>query len=570
MSIVLSEYQQKIEDFFKHGEGNLVISAVAGSGKTFTIIHCSQFLPKSAASIFLAFNSHIVKELKAKLPSNIEARTCHSLGFGPCIGNSPSRKLIVDGRDGNTWRDKYGDICEDIIKRDFKSLTWEQRRDYKNVLKDLVNFSRNTLCDNTKDALVEMAIEYNIEVKDERLYGYVPGILETGIEIYKRTGAVDFTDMIWLPIVLNMTLRKFDYILVDEFQDLNRLQHELIFRSCHAKTRIFVVGDPKQSMYKFTGSLTGSMDVFKHRANAIELPLSICYRCPKSVIEIARLLDGGRTEASPTAKDGLVEFILQDDIYKHVKSRDLIVCRLTAPLLRICIRLISMGVAAKVLGRNIGKQLVDVIDAAMASEESNSLCQWSEFPSLLDALETGMSARLSKQKDGDKLVEAFVDKVTAIRACYTSPSFNITSQEAFVKQLTSLFSETQSPIALATIHRVKGLEADNVFIICDASERDVVPFIYKNQSLEDLDQEICILYVAVTRPKEVLRFCSSTQKAMDRHKDRFLKGTIKQFIHDIPKEIPPDIPKIEISVTEIPDKPEKKKKKKKKKYLIDA
>ena len=569
MNIVLSEYQEAVVDYVKNGTGNLVISAVAGSGKSFTIIYASQFIPKEKTSIFLAFNSHIVKELKAKLPSNVEARTCHSLGYGPCAANAPGRKLLVDGRDGNTWRDKYGDICESLINRDFRNITWEQRRDYKNVLKDLVNFSRNTMCDNSRIALEDMAAEYNLEVKESRLYDYVPQILEMGIEIYKHRGAVDFTDMIWLPIVLNMTLRKFDYILVDEFQDLNALQHELIFRSCHEKTRIFVVGDPKQSMYKFTGSLTGSMDVFKKRANAVELPLSICYRCPKSVIEIARLLDGNRTEASPYAKEGLVEFVMQDDIYKYVKSKDLIVCRLTAPLLRICIKIISQGISAKVLGRNIGKQLVDVIDSAMASEDSETLHQWNDFPNLLDSLEHGMTLKLAPQKNGEKLVEAFVDKVMAIRACYTSPNFNISSQDAFVRQLTSLFSESQSPICLATIHRVKGLEADNVFIVCDQSERDVVPFIYKNQSIEDLDQEVNIIYVAVTRPKETLRFCSSTQKAMDRQKDRFIKGTIRQFVRDKPKEVVRPPPPT-VSVTEILPEPKKKKKKKKvKTYLMD-
>jgi len=325
-------------------------------------------------------------------------------------------------------------------------------------------------------------------------------------------------------------------------------------------------------MYGFTGAMIGSMDVFREKASATQLPLSICYRCARSFITIARYVDGNRTEPSPYAEEGLVEFILNDDIHKYVQAKDLILSRTTAPLLRICIRLISQKISAKVLGRNIGKQLVEVIDAAMSSSDDYGMLKWQDFPNLLDALERGMTEKLGKQKGGEKLVEMYQDKTQAIRACYNSPDFDTSSQVNFVKQLTGLFSEDMSPITLCTVHRAKGLEADNVFIVCDQGEKDIMPLIWKNQEAWELEQEMNIAYVALTRAKKTMRFCSSTKEASARHVEKYLNGGIRDFVHNAPKPIPlpPSISvteSVEEEITVIATKT--KKKKKVKTYLMD-
>ena len=66
-------------------------------------------------------------------------------------------------------------------------------------------------------------------------------------------GCIDFDDMIWLPVVLDLPQRKFDRVFIDECQDLNRSQIELSLRAVKPDGRILAVGDPHQAIYSFRG-----------------------------------------------------------------------------------------------------------------------------------------------------------------------------------------------------------------------------------------------------------------------------------------------------------------------------
>ena len=78
-----SVYQEQVFDFVQHGTGNAVISALAGSGKTSTIVACVKLIPKTQKCLFLAFNKSIVEELSLKLKpyTNCHVKTMHSLGY---------------------------------------------------------------------------------------------------------------------------------------------------------------------------------------------------------------------------------------------------------------------------------------------------------------------------------------------------------------------------------------------------------------------------------------------------------------------------------------------------------
>jgi len=72
-TFIPSKYQQDVFDFIKFGNGHGIINAVAGSGKTTTLIKCLDCLPAESQSIICCFNSHIAEELKisyGELPSS--------------------------------------------------------------------------------------------------------------------------------------------------------------------------------------------------------------------------------------------------------------------------------------------------------------------------------------------------------------------------------------------------------------------------------------------------------------------------------------------------------------------
>jgi DNA helicase-2/ATP-dependent DNA helicase PcrA len=93
--------------------------------------------------------------------------------------------------------------------------------------------------------------------------------------------------MVWLPNVLNLPVGNYDFLCVDEAQDLNKAQLELVLKAHAEGARGIYVGDKHQAIMGFAASDHRSISNIIERTFAISLPLSICYRCPTSHIELA-------------------------------------------------------------------------------------------------------------------------------------------------------------------------------------------------------------------------------------------------------------------------------------------
>src|SRR6476620_11560067 len=91
MSRIWSTYQKSIFSFVETGVGNAVVEAVAGSGKSTTIVEAMKCV--NGSSIFLAFNKSIADELKAK---GVNARTFHSLTYSPVTKFKGVRQVSMD------------------------------------------------------------------------------------------------------------------------------------------------------------------------------------------------------------------------------------------------------------------------------------------------------------------------------------------------------------------------------------------------------------------------------------------------------------------------------------------
>jgi UvrD-like helicase C-terminal domain/UvrD/REP helicase N-terminal domain len=521
--IVFSNYQIPIILAMSEMNESLYIPACAGSGKSFTLTIGAYVIPERLRKVFIAFNAHIVKELVTKLPKNCLCKTCHALAL-ECLGKATGKRIKVHGGGWNGPPPKYREKCKEIVERRFPNAKYIEKKEALSFISDVLDFTRNTLTNfNSIDELETMVFRYSLDYKPEYrdMLGDMPEIINWGIQLFENAYIVDFTDMLWLIYALNIEVPNYGAILVDEAQDLNALQHEFIARLASAGGKVVIVGDPYQSMYAFTGATIGSMEVLKDKFNAIELPLSICYRCPSKHIELARLADGDRTEARPNAPEGKIEFIEMENLYKLVQPKDLIMCRLTAPLISACIKLIYHGVPATVLGRNISKQLTSLVEEAMKPGDDLIPPDWKDFVPLMESHAAIVRDKLARSADGDMKIELYNDRVDAVMACYNSPNFNSSSKEAFISAIEKLFSDKESIVTLCTVHRAKGLEANRVFLIADKADRDCMPFKWKNQKDSDLEQEYNIIYVALTRSKDELYFVSSSKKASQRHTEHF-------------------------------------------------
>jgi superfamily I DNA/RNA helicase len=375
-----------------------------------------------------------------------------------------------------------------------KSLNDTEFEVAKERIQSLLSLTQLTLTDpKDQTALANLADRFDLDTNDWQFTSRaVAPILKNGIALASEV--IDFNDMVWLPHVLKLQPRKVDFLFVDEAQDLNRAQLELVLKCRANGGRILFVGDKRQALYAFAGADSRSIQTVIDRTKAKILPLSICYRCPVSHVELAAKIYPG-IEASPDAIAGTIEEMSEDDLPSMVKEGDLILCRENAPLIHICLKLIRCGISAKVRGRDISKSLKSVLKQIQEYEGYT-------FKRLLNYLDKYRDEQvaLKQQQDNSEMeIAAIEDKIATIKAIYQF--CKPTCIADLLDTIANLFSDDRASVWLSTVHRAKGLEAERVFVLYP----DKMPHPHANKDWE-IEQEMNGKYVALTRSKRDLFF----------------------------------------------------------------
>jgi DNA helicase II / ATP-dependent DNA helicase PcrA len=499
-TFIPSVYQQAIFDAitslvdnvadFKH----LVIEAVAGSGKTTTIEQSLKLIPMDYIVRFLAFNKHIATELDKRCQraglSNVTASTLHSLGLSNFKRTFPKFNSFQDIED-----DKVGFLLESIYPVSKKSLeagliTKDERKvNYvkRDGMRKIVSLAKNTMVDyHNPDAVKTMIDRYNVEVEEKlinELTLKLPDVMQMCIDYVKK---IDYDDMIWLPIVLGLDLEKFDFLMVDEAQDLNALQIQFILRSIKEDGHIIAVGDRHQSLYAFRGADAQAIPNIIKALDAKTLPLSVTYRCPASHVRQAQEIVP-HLEARENAPEGTIIDLDYFELAKKVQSGDMVICRTNGPLVRPAFECIRMGKKAVIRGKDIGATLIQLIKRF----ETDDLDQFEV--SLMEYYEVEHSKLMNYGKEMKALL--LQDRVETLRfimnECRT-----VSELQAKIEML---FSDKQTGVIFSSVHRAKGLEAENVYIL----RPDLMPHPRANKDWE-VQQEMNCKYVAETRSKNTL------------------------------------------------------------------
>lgn len=492
-----SKYQQAIFDFIKNNDGDLLVEAVAGSGKTTTIIKALGLIPEDKSVLFCAFNKDIVKVLtkKTKAYKNVEVRTIHGLGYKVCISNfeQMSRKIETNKYLGEFYSntDSYTQAKERLKYRE-----WGQ---YQKNLSRLLELARLNLA-NTPKEIKDTIERYGLSLVADEM-DVVLKLMEWGME---HTETLDYTDMVWYPNVYQLDLKEgdFDYIFVDEAQDLSKAQREFILKCGHEGTRRIFVGDSNQAIYGFSAADPESFNELRKIPNIMNLPLSVCYRCPKSVIDFVHGLVP-EIEATEDAFGGTVNL---KDTLSSIEDQDMVLCRYNAPLFAMYNALVERKKKAFIVGKDIGASLINAIKGTQHTMLNVDLESKGVFSSLYrdyfikrQQLKTlkGWSDKLC---DNDPNLSAMKDVIIAL----TFISHNIKTSAQLIDKISKIFEDNVSEgIILSTIHKAKGLEANNVFVIENAS----IKHMRENATLEwEKTQERNLFYVACTRSKKKLSF----------------------------------------------------------------
>jgi len=469
--IVPSEYQKAIFDFVKEGKGHAVVEAVAGSGKTTTIVMALQYTDPDSDVAFVAFNRHIANELAKRAPKHVKVSTLHSLGYAACR-EAYGNEIIVKP-------DKVRSILESIMDRYVYGNLFS-------VISKFVSLVKANLSGDLDADLDVIADHYGIELNSNRAFIYDAVRLVIKKSYEQRKSVIDYDDMCWLPVVDKVVAKLFDFLFIDEAQDLNQCQIQLALMHVKAGGRIVAVGDRHQSLYGFRGADVNAIPNIIESLKAKTLPLSITYRCPKSHVQLAQTFVPEIT-AADLAKEGIVRDSL--NLVGEAVTGDMVLCRTNAPLVAPAFALIRNGVKAVIRGRDIGKGLKVLIRKMKSSTLLDLLSKLAEYK------EREISKLIAAEKTSQ--AQALEDKVETVIAL----SDGISTIYELKMRIDNVFSDYVRGVVFSSVHRAKGLEAERVFIL----EPSKMPHPMAKQPWE-MVQERNIQYVAYTRSKHELIF----------------------------------------------------------------
>lgn len=469
-----SKFQKSIYHEVKNGKSNIVVSAVAGSGKTTTIVNSVKLTPKKSDKLFLAFNNSIVEELKKKIIfPNSQVTTMHSFCWRAILRNNSYKAKLK--------KDKSRNIIKKVLL-DYK-VPKKKHGYYGFVISKVLDLARLNLLTELEE-FENIALRFNFELED--LMSDM--VLDCLIKMNEDYENYDFVDMIYRACIDEVRLPKYDFVFVDESQDLSTAQQYIISQILKKNGRMIAVGDPNQAIYGFAGADSNSYENLKQiYPNTIELPLSINYRCAKRIVK-----EANKWNKDILPFDSNIEGEVRNGFCKEIKVGDWVLCRNLKPLIFLNLYLISKNIRSYIKGGEVGKNLENYIK--------------SFNPKSLE----GLFERINKDitDKADKLRAKGVknpyntekiDKLIQKRDIIKVVSQGTFSVNGLVLKIRGIFKEQKNAVLLSTIHKSKGLENDRVFILCP----ELIPNKFATKKWQ-LEQEDNLFYVAVTRAKKSL------------------------------------------------------------------
>jgi superfamily I DNA/RNA helicase len=460
MSLVLnkkkfvpSPQQSTLFTWVTDGAGSCVLEAVAGSGKTTTLIKALELM---FGSIFFgAYNKKIAEEIKSRAPSKdgLNVATMHAAGFA--AWRKVTNRVNLDG-------DKVRNIFRAAVFRNM------QYAPFQGPVVQLVSLAKQAGVGidgfpaiESRSTWQDLIDHFDIETFDEAsdvdnseiIIKLARKTLEASIQ--QNLELIDFDDMIYAPLYHNCSIDKYDWVLVDEAQDTNATRRELALRMMKPNGRMIAVGDRHQAIYGFTGADSDALDLIATAVDAKQLPLTVTYRCPKAVVAYAQQWVS-HIQAADTAPEGIVRHAPLDTLHTEVQVGDAILCRFNAPLVTNVYKLIAKGVPAKIEGREIGNGLktlankwkvksIDTLIARLDKYEEREVAKY-------EAKEQLVKVVAIKDKVG--CLRIIIDRVIAVDPHTKTPAARICTE------VDAIFGDNgDAPVVLlSSIHKSKGRE----------------------------------------------------------------------------------------------------------------
>lgn len=273
----------------QYGDGSLLLLAGAGSGKTRTLISRVAWLIRERGVepwriLAVTFTNRAAGEMKERL-----------------------QKLL--GKSEPPWVATFHATCVRILRREIAALGYnsdftiyddqDQERLLRDILREL-DVPERVLKPRSAAAGIDAAKNRGLlpgELERRDYYGeWVGRVYERYQERLRQANAVDFGDLLLLtvklfdqhPAVLDRWRQRFQYILVDEFQDTNLVQYRLVQQLASGHGNLCVVGDDDQSIYRWRGAEVGNILNFERDfPGSAVIRLEQNYRSTQTILEAA-------------------------------------------------------------------------------------------------------------------------------------------------------------------------------------------------------------------------------------------------------------------------------------------
>ena len=612
--------------------GPVLVVAGAGTGKTRTLVYRVAYLVDSGVSpgqiVLLTFTRRSAQEMLSRASNVLDGR-CNRVRGGTfhafCLNLLREHASLIGFPSGFSILDASDDA--DVI---------EVLRTGKGLHKSSMRFPKKRTIQSIFSATVnrEMPIELLLANKYPQFLGHLEALTELQVdyERYKHDyGLMNYDDLLVHalelfeahPAVKQRVSAGCRHVLVDEYQDTNRLQANLVRHFAAVHNNVMVVGDDAQSIYKFRGADFRNIFAFPEQFPGAQiLKLEQNYRSTQPILDLANHLitkarqkydkvlfsdqKSGELPGLVPAPDDRFEsrFICQVVLEMREQgvplNRIAVLFRSSSNSYDLEVELGQRGIPYVKYGGmklNEAAHIKDILSYLKILENPRDAVAWMRVLKLLPGVgpktaqdlvswitsNTSKPFELENRPFSPRYVEALKALFSVLRAQFQAKNSLIDELDALITYYEPLLKEKyfedfpkrmqdiehfmglaentpdrttflsslaldpielsafdanavdedEPPLVLSTIHSAKGLEFHTVFLIHALD--GILPSGYSLKEEDNIDEELRLLYVAVTRAEEQL-FITYPILQYRRHHGEFLSKP-SRFIDDVPQRL---------------------------------
>jgi hypothetical protein len=514
------EQHDIIEFLAGNPDTNTMIDAVAGAAKTSTIEMAAPRI-RVPSVLAVAFNKKIADELAERLPSSFHCRTLNAVGHG-AWQQARGKRQVLDA-------DKMYKLTKAIVPGEAdkdsdlfaQTLGMARRAKAQGMVPNGSPMKATGLISDHPDEWEDLAFQLGFTEVDDEVIFYARQVLLKSINAAFQS-EIDFDDQIYMSVLFGGVYPQYHTVIVDESQDLSPLNHRQLMKM--TQTRLISVGDPRQAIYAFRGadgeSMTNLESYMQRPRNQggigkgefKRLHLTKSFRVSKVVGKRQRAhvpqfdtMDfnaEGAVEHWPASKHNEEGDAATSWSLSAIPQTGAVLCRNNAPLMSLAFALIKQRRAVKILGRDIGANLANLLLKITGKDQRTIHECWPK-------LDEWKSRELAKVPDSEAKQDAIMDRYDALYVLLDASGkpHNLACAD-FIKDLFSDKPDNRA-VTLASGHRAKGLEWDWVMHL----DPWRVPSKQAKKAQDrgndgPMEQELNLRYVIETRTKNLLVLAS--------------------------------------------------------------